>query len=442
MNFDAFKDELINDYSTSGVNPYYDSKFLRLIEILVIEMMENEDAFFGSFMVQTKRNVDVTIEWPIVTIPVTDGFKMSFNPKSFLSYNKNEMKALIKHEIYHIMFNHYERERDLRQRYDKLAVNIALDISINQFIKNIPMEYTRIHNINMKYNLDLKENMSCEYYAEILHKAINDKKEPLKIDTKDKNEINIKNAHDLWWQSSISQEISRNLAKTVAINSYNGKAPDEIGKIILGYEEKAEISWQKLLKNMIPSLRAGRKSTITRRNRRQPERLDLKGELANNIPEILVAIDISASMTDDEINKIMIEILEIAQSRGNIITVIECDDEIRRIYKIKSIKDIKKRKRNNGSTKFSPVFKYIKANNMRNVILIYFTDGVGEKELEVRPINKNNIWVLTGKEELSLSKSYGIIKRISKEIEEGTGGSTGLDMLRSTVDEIHVCKYN
>ncbi|MBM6838686.1 hypothetical protein H9X77_10730, partial [Clostridium saudiense] len=201
------------------------------------------------------------------------------------------------------------------------------------------------------------ENMSCEYYAEILHKAINDKKEPLRIDTKDKSEINIKNAHDLWWQSSISQEISRNLAKTVATNSYNGKAPDEIGKIILGYEEKAEISWQKLLKKMIPSLRAGRKSTITRRNRRQPERLDLKGELPNNIPEILVAIDISASMTDDEINKIMIEILEISKSRGNVITVIECDDEIRRIYKIKSTKDIKKRKRNNGSTKFSPVFK-------------------------------------------------------------------------------------
>ncbi len=442
MNFDAFKNELVKDCIELNTKSDFDKKFLSLIEVLVIEMMENEDAFFGSFMVQTKRNVDFSIEWPIVTIPVADGFKMSFNPKSFLSYNKNEMKALIKHEIYHIMFNHYERERGLRQRYDKLAVNIALDISINQFIKNIPMEYTRIHNINMKYNLELKENMSCEYYAEILHKAINDKKEPLKIDTRDKSDINIKNAHDLWWQSSISQEMSRNLAKTVATNSYNGKAPDEIGKIILGYEEKAEISWQKLLKKMIPSLRAGTRSTITRRNRRQPERLDLKGELPNNIPEILVAIDISASMTDDEINKIMIEILEISKSRGNVITVIECDDEIRRIYKIKSIKDIKKRKRNNGSTKFSPVFKYIKANNMRNVILIYFTDGVGEKELEVRPINKNNIWVLTGKEELSLSKPYGTIKRISKEVEEGTGGSTGLDMLRSTVDEIHVCKYN
>ena len=79
---------------------------------------------------------------------------------------------------------------------------------------------------------------------------------------------------------------------------------------------------------------------------------------------------------------------------------------------------------------------------MRNVILIYFTDGVGEKELEIRPINKNTIWVLTGKEELSLGKPYGSIKRISKEFEEGTGGSTGLEMLRSTVDEIHVCKFN
>lgn len=442
MDFDSFKDELINEYNASEVKPDFDRRFLNLIEVLVIEMMENEDAFFGSFMVQTKRNIDISIEWPIVTIPVSDGFKMTFNPRSFLSYNRNEMKALIKHEIYHIMFNHYERERDLRSRYDKLAVNIALDISINQFIKNIPMEYTRLQNINMKYNLDLKDNMSCEYYAEMIHKAINDKKEPLKIDTKDKSEINIENAHDLWWKSEISQEISRNLAKTVAVNAYSGKVPDEIGNIILGYDEKAEISWQKLLKKMIPSLRCGRKKTITRRNRRQSERLDLKGELPNNIPEILVAIDISASMSDEEVNKIMIEVLEISKTRGNVITVIECDDDIRRVYKVRSIKDIKKRKRNNGSTLFSPVFKYIKDNNMRNTILIYFTDGVGEKELEVRPINKNTIWVLTGKDELSLNRPNGTIKRITKEFEEGTGGSTGLEMLRSVVEEVNVYRYN
>ena len=72
MNFDVFKDGLIKDYIELNTKSDFDKKFLSLIEVLVIEMMENEDAFFGSFMIQTKRNVDFAIEWPIVTIPVTD----------------------------------------------------------------------------------------------------------------------------------------------------------------------------------------------------------------------------------------------------------------------------------------------------------------------------------------------------------------------------------
>lgn len=440
MNFDDYKNYLLIE-SNNNIKANYEKKFFNLLEILVIEMMGDEDEFFGNFMIQTKRKIDFDITWPIVTTPLIDGFSMRFNPNMFIQYSKNEMKALIKHEIYHIMFNHYDREKELLLRFDKLAVNLALDISINQFIKNMPMDYTRLHNINMKYSLDLKENMSCEYYAERLHKAMNDKKHPIIIDTKDKFGVNIEKAHDLWWQSNISREITRNLSKTVAINSWKENGPNEIGNIIVGYNEKADISWQQVLKKLIPSLRSGKKKTITRRNRRQSERLDLKGELTNSVPEILIAIDISASMTDEEINKIMIEVLDISKARGNTITVLECDNEIRRVYKINSYKDIKKRKRNNGSTAFEPVFKYIKENNMRNSILIYFTDGAGEKELQMRPINKNTIWVLTGNQELSLKNPYGMVKRIKREFEEGTGGSTALEMLKNVVEEIYVCKF-
>ncbi|MDZ5035317.1 VWA-like domain-containing protein, partial [Clostridium perfringens] len=131
-----------------------------------------------------------------------------------------------------------------------------------------------------------------------------------------------------------------------AISSFKGKAPKDIEAIIKAYTEKAEISWQEALKKIIPSLRAGEKKTVTRRNRRQPERLDIRGTLPNSIPEVIVAIDISASMSEEEVHKIMIEILEITKTRTNKITVIECDNEIRRVYEIKSKNDIKKRTSN------------------------------------------------------------------------------------------------
>ena len=71
------------------------------------------------------------------------------------------------------------------------------------------------------------------------------------------------------------------------------------------------------------------------------------------------------------------------------------------------------------STKFSPVFRYIKERKLRNSVLIYFTDGVGEKELEVKPFKNNTIWVLTGDEDLSLEKPYGEIKKITTKAEKG-----------------------
>ncbi|GAB6168103.1 VWA-like domain-containing protein [Clostridium carnis] len=427
--------EALDFESKSNISSDFKRNFFSLVEGVIIDMLQKEDSFFGQFLVRIKRDIRLDITWPLVTIPKLEGFKMYFNPILFLMCDKKEMSALFKHEIYHIMYNHYEREKELRNKYSKTSVNLALDISINQFIKNLPMDSYKIDRVNKEYEVNLKEDTTCEIYAEEIEKAI---RERIKTSIDDKNNkdiaklIDITKAHDVWSESNINNDALKDMTKKTAINSFKGKGPKDIQAIILGYNEKAEISWQEALKKLIPSLRAGQRKTITRKSRRQPERLDLRGNLPNNIPEILVAIDISASMSDDEVYKIMIEILEITKTRSNKITVIECDNEIRRVYSIKSKNDIKKRSTNIGSTKFSPVFKYIKENNMRNHVLIYFTDGVGEKELEIKPINSNTIWVLTGDENLSLIHPYGKIKRITGRVEKGEGGNAGLVMYRES----------
>ncbi|MGL5245053.1 MAG: VWA-like domain-containing protein, partial [Sarcina sp.] len=200
-------------------------------------------------------------------------------------------------------------------------------------------------------------------------------------------------------------------------------------------KEKPEIQWREFLRNLLPATRSGYRKTITRKDRRMPERLDLRGKLPNTIPKILVAMDISASMSDKDIENIMVEILALVKNKNSEIKIIECDDQIRKIYNLHSIKDIKPRSKKTGSTKFSPVFKYIKENNMREYILVYFTDGVGEKTLEIKPINSRTLWVLTGDEDLSLDKPYGTIKRITKEKKETYGHNYGLQELRENIHD-------
>lgn len=430
--------QALNFQTKEDLNSDFKKEFFYLVENVVIDMLEKEDAFFGQFMIKIKRDIRLDITWPLATVPKLDGFTMYFNPILFLMCNKNEMGALFKHEIYHIMYAHYDREKALKNKYTKLAVNLALDISINQFIKNLPMNAHRIDTVAIEYEVKLNEDMVCEIYAEKIERAIKKKEKHIINNEKDDSicsVIDLSKAHDIWSEAQLNKDFLKDLTKKTAINAFKGKGPKDIEAIINAYTERPEISWKDLLKKLLPSLRAGQKKTVTRRNRRQPDRLELRGTLPNNVPEILVAIDISASMSDAEVYKIMIEILDITKTRSNKITVIECDKEVRRVYEIKSKNDIKKRLTNTGATLFTPVFEYIKKNNLRNHVLIYFTDGVGEEELKVKPVNANTIWVLTGDYNLSLRKPYGEVRRINGKGKDLEVETSPLNLMREFIHE-------
>lgn len=441
MDFEEKRQQLLKEaYSLEEKiksNDSYKTKFFELVEDIILYLLQTDDTFFGQFMLRIKRGINIELTAPIATIPKRDGFNMYFNPFLFLNCTKKEMAALFKHEIYHIMNSHYERERKLKNRFNKESIGVALDISVNQYIKDLPIYSKKLNGINMEYKLSLDENRSIEEYAEEIYKSI--KSRTLKKPKHDKDnfndEIDLSKAHELWDEIELSEDDIKSLTKKTAVSAYNEHTPEGIQNIILAYDEKAEIPWQVVLQNILPAVKTGYKKTITRRNRRQPERFDLRGRLSKNELELIVAIDISASMTDKDIHKILIEILAITSSTNHKVTIIECDSEIRSIYELNSSKDIRKRSKDNGSTMFTPVFEHINKHNLRNAVLIYFTDGVGEKELLVKPINKKIIWVVSGTEELSLKNSYGEIKRINTEQKEIIEGNIGLKMVNEAIHE-------
>jgi len=69
-------------------------------------------------------------------------------------------------------------------------------------------------------------------------------------------------------------------------------------------------------------------------------------------------------------------------------------------------------------TSFSPVFEYLRENKRKykDAVVIYFTDGWGEHELSVKPLNYNNIWVLTeSAKDLSIKHPYGRVLEMNIE---------------------------
>ena len=107
----------------------------------------------------------------------------------------------------------------------------------------------------------------------------------------------------------------------------------------------------------------------------------------------------------------MNEIYGIISTRHHDVTVIECDCQIRKVYKVRKPSDVQHKIVGRGGTLFTPVINYVNNDkHYRDALLIYFTDGYGESSIP-KPMTYRNIWVILDgkKEELSVKEPYGAV---------------------------------
>ena len=333
------------DYARDeDMDDFFKRDVLSLIEKCTLELLEKEDSFFGMFLIQMKRMISLKLPAPLATAPLNEGFVLYINPRTFLTCTKREMKALLKHEIYHIMYSHPQRIDALSNKYSLRAINIAMDISVNQYIRDLPPWSKRLESINLEYNMHLEPNRTLEEYVEGIQKAIDalsQDKEKKQMDME--FDLDMDEVHVLWLENNnVTLEAQEALKKSTALNAYRGIAPLGLEEALAFDAKESEITWQQYIKRVTATMKCGYKKTITRNDRRQPNRMDIKGVLPKRIPKILVAIDISASMTHKELYDILVELYTLIKNYQAEIIILECDEKIQRVYRIKSLRDIKK----------------------------------------------------------------------------------------------------
>ena len=357
--------------------------FFHIIDKVNLSLMEDKENFYGYFLFQMGREIRFDIT-SATSINFKDAkYVMYFNPIIFLELNMEQMQSTIKHEILHVLSQHLIRLKDFKDKYSTLALNLAMDVVVNQCLDCLCPYSITLEYINNKYNLNLEKFKTFEYYLEKIQTELDLQEENDEGEIVDNNEnvavdFDAEKTHDIWEECiEIDEKTLRDFTEKFADNAKKGSVPTYIENMIKSLKNsKGELPWNLYLKKLMGTIEANKKKTITRRNRRQPNRLDLRGELRGHKAEIAVAIDISGSISDEEFKQAIKEVLTIVKSHNQEITIIECDKEIKRTYKVKSPKDIKERVASGGGTKFLPVFEY--ANNKKINLLIYFTDGKGE----------------------------------------------------------------
>ena len=395
--------------------------FFKLVDKVILSLMENKDNFYGYFLFQKGREIRFDITSASGVNFKGAKYVIYFNPILFLQLNMKQMETTIKHEIHHVLSLHLSRAKELKNKYSTLTVNLAMDIVVNQYLDNLPPYSTTLKGVNLKYNLNMEAYNTLEYYAEKIQSELDlmeENDEGEEDDSQMTNSMvesyNPEKMHDMWQESDeFDEKTLREFAEKVINASQKGTIPSQVESLIANLKNsQGEIPWNIMLKKLMGTVESNKKKTITRRNRRQPNRLDLRGEIRNHKSEIAVAIDISGSISNEEFKQAIKEVLSIVKNYNHEITIIECDKEVKRVYKAKSVRDIKKRLTSGGATKFTPVFEY--ANNTKCNLLIYFTDGKGERKLEVVPRGYRTLWVISGRgDELSLDESYGPVKKLS-----------------------------
>lgn len=118
--------------------------------------------------------------------------------------------------------------------------------------------------------------------------------------------------------------------------------------------------------------------------------------------DVIIALDTSGSISNEELQLFLSESLAIFNSFGNIrLTVIQCDYSIQHVVNIEAGESIdgkelpwdSKKVYGRGGTSFIPVFEYIEEKNLTSSVLLYFTDGYGS--FPSNPPEYDVIWVMT-----------------------------------------------
>lgn len=407
----------------------FKKEFFSLVDKVNLSLMEDKDNFYGYFLLQMSREIRLDISSPTAVSFKGAKYVLYFNPVIFLALTLEQMQSTMKHEILHIVSMHLSRAKELQGTYSTLAINLAMDIVVNTHLDHLPPYATTLEWVNVHYSLKLLPFEPFEYYAEKIQTAL-DLLEVVEDDTEDDsyNDENLETAynpektHDIWEDSSeLDEQTLKEFTEKFIDESQKGRIPNYLESMIASLKNsQGELPWNLYLKRLMGFVESNKKKTITRRNRRQPDRLDLRGQLRSHKAKIAVALDISGSISDEEFNQAIKEVLSIVKNYNHVITIIECDSEVRRVYQVKSVKDVKARINIRGNTRFTPVFEY--ANKEKIDLLVYFTDGKGEEKLLAIPKGYKVLWVISGRgDKLSLDEAYGVVKKLNKiELKDNT----------------------
>ena len=343
-----------------------------------------EHPFFGIFL----SNTDMLKEENLPTA-ATDGIRIYYNPKFFEQLEDIELKAVLMHEVFHMVYSHCSKKRR-GIRYPK-KWNIAADYAINWEIQEMDQKTIKLPNdiiINgkpFKVFLDPKyRNMYVEHiYDALPDSACNDEGLDIHMDMPDDEDK--------------QQEIEDRIIAAYEISKREeGKMP---AGIIRAVDEirKSRVPWTRIFQRYLGSALAKEDYSYSQPNRRFiGQDLYMPSLMNYKVGQVAVAVDTSGSIGPNEIGAFANELRKVSALISEVI-VMSCDAVVHSFEVIRDMSNFAnavKKLKGGGGTDFRPPFEELRKRRITPEVFIYLTDGEGSFPSK-HQIPYPTIWVMT-----------------------------------------------
>ena len=334
-----------------------------------------KDPFYGLFLIQIDKRFDDSIPTACVAKKGIN-VELLINEKFWNSLSDLAEIAILQHEAGHILEGHLTMGT-LFPNHNHF--NIAADVHINSFIENLPPSALTAD----KYNLP--PMLGTKFYYENIPE---DKDDDQTLDVHD-----WKDFQDLSeTEKKLVQNQIDHMAKQSAeqVNRMHGTIPGQFKDYIDGLFAKrpAVFNWKNYFRRVIGnSIKSFIKSTRYRPSFR------FKGQPGNILkfkPKVLVAIDTSGSVSNDELQEFFGEVQHLYKS-GVAVDVVEFDTQIQNKFEYKGAKtEIPISGR--GGTDVTSTYEYYMQHREYSTLVV-FTDGY--LNVQHLPIAQNVVWIIT-----------------------------------------------
>tara|TARA_R110000744_G_scaffold55323_1_gene116958 strand:- start:138 stop:1280 length:1143 start_codon:yes stop_codon:yes gene_type:complete len=283
-----------------------------------------DEPFFAALSRRIDKRIDKSIPTAGVRVnPSTGHFEMLYNPDFFEGLPEIQRKGVLKHEFYHLIFEHVTGRKP--SGINPKAWNIATDLAINSHLMGELPEMCCMPGA-MPFE-DYEPGLSAEAYLDQLKQHAD--KQDGEGDEKGEGQFD---SHEGWDEGDQqTQEIAKERLKETlkkaseeAASHGWGTISQQVRKDIMN-RIQTKVDWRKMLRYFVKtSQRANKQSSMKHINRRYP--YIHAGKKTNRTANIAISIDQSGSVSDAMLNAFFSELSHLAKYAE--FTVIPFDDRV------------------------------------------------------------------------------------------------------------------